>query len=233
MKSIPEIKYIFLLFLLITFVLGIIFCLSTHNDLFIENMEPIQDSPPKNELNNPEGKESSCPNVLIRRGGSLLLYNTLEAASDTNPIPFYNLDEYILYMKSQRNQGVRCPVLFLQEENNAQGDNVYRIRNSPYSIEGGLPSKVIPVKIENASLDNPPYNQGQYHGFDPYSQYIGEYTELDQIHDSTRQAPISDNPMDTNWGGVIHSQQAVDSGKYDERTVGKPTMIPRTLVLQP
>lgn len=227
MKSIPQVKNIFILFLLFTFFLGIMFCLSNPSDLFpVEKMTNMQDEKTEEEV-------SSCPNVLIRQGGSLLLYNSLEPSSDNNPIPFNNLDEYVLYVKNQRNKGVRCPVLYLQQENDTQGNDVFRIRNSPFSVEGGLPTKVVPIKIVDASLENPPYNQGQYHGFDPYSQYIGKYTDLDKIHDSTRQKPVSDNPMDTNWGGVIHSQQAVDSGKYDENTVGKPLMVPKTIVLQP
>jgi hypothetical protein len=225
MKMFIPVKYLFVLFLLFTFILGIVFCLSKNNYLFeMENMATIDES---------TEKENTCPNVLIRQGGILLLYNTLQSASDTNPISFSNLDNYIAYVRSQRDKGVRCPVLYIQEETNAQGEDVYRIRNSPFSIEGGLPTKVIPIKPADASRQNPPYNQGQYHGFDPYSQYAGKYTILDQIHDSTRQVPISDNPMDPNWGGVIHSQQMIDSGKYDENTVGKPLMVPRTLVLQP
>jgi len=222
-------KKLFIGFLILTFFIGLVFCLSNPSDLFpVESMETLEEK-----MVNGNTEISPCPNVLIRQGGSLLLYNTLLPASDTNPIPFFNLEEYSLYMKAQRNKGVRCPVLYLQEENDTQGNDVYRIRNSPYSIEGGLPVKVVPLKMEDASLDNPPYNQGQYSGFDPYGQYIGKYTVLDKIHDSTRQVPVSDNPMDPNWGGVIHSQQAVDSGKYNENTVGKPMMIPRVIPLQP
>jgi|LauGreSuBDMM15SN_2_FD.fasta_scaffold28668_3 hypothetical protein len=228
MKAIPQMKNIFLFFLLVSFLLGIAFCLSNPDGLFpsVENMETIDET-------NKKEVDTSCPNVLIRQNGSLLLYNTLEQPSETNPMPFFNLDEYILYVRSQRDKGIRCPVLYLQEESNAQGTDVFRIRNSPFSIEGGLPTKVIPIKMEDASLDNPPYNQGQYQGFDPYSQYAGQYTVLDQIHDSTEQVPVSDNPMDTNWGGVIHSQQQIESGKYDANTVGKPVMVPRVIPLQP
>jgi len=228
MKTIPQMKNIFLFFLFVSFLLGIAFCLSNPEGLFpsVENMETIDET-------NKKEVDTSCPNVLIRQNGSLLLYNTLEQPSETNPMPFFNLDEYILYVRSQRDKGIRCPVLYLQEESNAQGTDVFRIRNSPFSIEGGLPAKVIPIKIEDASLDNPPYNQGQYHGFDPYSQYAGQYTVLDQIHDSTEQVPVSDNPMDTNWGGVIHSQQQIESGKYDANTVGKPLMVPKVIPLQP
>ena len=225
------VKKIFVLFLGLTFFLGIFFCLSKPTNLFpVEAMTTLDDV---NEKQFTGESDPTCPNVLIRRGGSLLLYNTFQPESDQNPLPFYNLDEYIKYVKSQRDKGIRCPVLYLQEENDTQGNDVYRIRNSPFSTDGGLPTKVIPIQMENAALDNPPYNQGQYNSFDPYSQYTGQYTILDQIHDSTRQAPVSDNPMDPNWGGVIHSQQAVDSGKYDENTVGKPVMVPRVIALQP
>jgi hypothetical protein len=61
-----------------------------------------------------------------------------------------------------------------------------------------------------------------YPGFDPYGQYTGVYTKLDAIHDSTEQAPVSDNPMDTNWGGVRHSVRQVASGKYAGNEVGRP-----------
>jgi len=119
MKMFIPVKYLFILFLLFTFILGIVFCLSNNNYLFeIENMEMIDDS---------TKKENACPNVLIRQGGILLLYNTLQPASDTNPITFSNLDNYIEYVRSQRDKGIRCPVLYTQEETNAQGEDVYRI----------------------------------------------------------------------------------------------------------
>jgi hypothetical protein len=63
---------------------------------------------------------------------------------------------------------------------------------------------------------------GQYPGFDPLGLQIGTYTKLDEIHDSTAKSGVSDNPMDLNWGGVQHTQQAVDSGKYEENQVTKP-----------
>ena len=227
MKSIKEIKYGFVVFLLITFILGIFFCLNTNiGKIEKETMANIDADVPQ---------DTNCPNVLIRQGSKLSLYNSYQPVNEKNPIVFNNLDEYVAYTRTQRDEGLRCPVLYLQQENNAQGQDVYRVRPGPFSVEGGLPPKMPnPVKVKDASLQNPPYNKGQYSGFDPYnSQYVGVYTNLDQIHDSTEQAPISDNPMDTNWGGVIHSQQMIDSGKYDENTVGKPVMVPRVLALQP
>ena len=77
-----------------------------------------------------------------------------------------------------------------------------------------------PVERMDASLDNPPYNQNMISPFDPTSQYVGIYTDIDKIHDSTKMgSPYSDNPMDSNWGGVEWTRRAVDSGKYDDNMV--------------
>ena len=87
-----------------------------------------------------ENKDNNCPDLLIRKGNALLLYNTSKPKDDTNPIPFANLDEYIYYLEAQRKLGNTCPVLYLQEETNAQGEDVYRVRPSPFEQEGGLPT---------------------------------------------------------------------------------------------
>jgi hypothetical protein len=243
MKSIPEVKNIFILFLLSTFILGIFFCVSPNpvgyfvhyntkefmsNSSVDDSLNPILDSS-KKQIRDISG-EHPCSNVLLRRGNRLLLFNTYLPESDTNPLPFYNLDEYTNYIEIQRNKGYRCPVLYLQEENDVQGKDIYRIRPSPFSLEGGLPPEIPnPRPIVDASRENQPYNKNQYNGFDPYNRDIGVYTDLDKIHDSTRQAPVSDNPMDTNWGGIAHSQEMIDLGKYNDNAVGKPTMIPRVI----
>jgi hypothetical protein len=246
MKSIPEVRNIFILFLFVTFILGIFFCISsdpigyfdiekykeqfTDASLVSDSLNPIL--PKKDNIKDPKDLSGQypCPNVLLRRGNRLLLFNTYLPESEMNPLPFQNLDEYLNYIEIQRNKGYRCPVLYLQEENDAQGKDIYRIRPSPFSLEGGLPPEMPnPRPIMDATRDNPPFNQNLYNGFDPYNQDIGVYTDLDKIHDSTRQTPISDNPMDTNWGGVTHSQEMIDLGKYAENTVGKPTMVPRVI----
>lgn len=353
----------------------------------------------------------NCPNVLIRRGNLLLLINTHRPPENgTNPIIFNHLDEYIHYVKVQREtHNNYCPVMFLQEESNAQGKNVYRVRPGPFDQQGGSPSpemssnnikdvhdffhgspatettfvdsiptpgpfnqdvatisiqsdiittgekflapasstprvsdnnkltKVehistesamnlpitptnetnqIPVyqnfnystppptlkynfkesmtgpitdsvqnitslppltesspsqtlpalttppnapvyqqplqtqyfngslgpyngtttdtvppanshkknvkMVDNSQVDGP-YNKGLYPGFDPYGENIGQYTNIDQVHDSTMiEGPKSDNPMDPNWGGVLYTRQQVMSGKYNDNQVVKP-----------
>ena len=230
-----EIQIAFICFLVFTFFLGVYVCSSStafdripsppNPETQMEGMESY-DAPSSST------PDKSCYNVLLKRGTNLLLYNTYQSESATNPLVFANLDEYIAFTENQRNNGLRCPILYLQQENNTQGQDVYRIRPSPFSMEGGLPSvNINAARPTDASRSNPKFNKG-YSGFDPYGQDVGKYTSLDKIHDSTKQAPVSDNPMDTNWGGVIHSQQMVDSGKYDEYTVGKPVMVPRVLAIQ-
>ena len=44
---------------------------------------------------------------------------------------FHTLDDYIKHLEIQRAQNIICPVLFLQHENDAQGNNIYRARPSP------------------------------------------------------------------------------------------------------
>jgi hypothetical protein len=185
-------------------------------------------------MDNKENKsDNNCPDLLVQKGDRLLLYNTHQPENDTNPIPFFSLDEYIFYLKHQRKMGNNCPVLYLQQENNTQGQDVYRIRPSPFDTQGGLPAisglndqpvqKGI-VNIMDSSRENAPYNNNNYSGFDPTGQYVGIYTTLDLLHDSTKKQGVSDNPMDPNWGGVEVTNQSVNSGKYEDNNVVKPML---------
>lgn len=200
--------------------------------------------PYKEGLTNKRGQERpdptaiGCADLLVRKGNILLLYNSKIPAKDgENPLPFYSLDEYIAYLETQRQQGLDCPVLYLQMENDVQGNDVYRIRPSPFQPEGGVDPVIIPealvaggppIKVVDSSKDNG-YNTGTFQGFDPYGLHVGEYTTLDAIHDSTARQPVSDNPMDTNWGGVRVTEGAVNSGKYEDRYVTRPILFtPKT-----
>lgn len=195
--------------------------------------------------NNGQGEsvsDSDCPDLLVQKGDRLLLYNSKKPESDTNPIPFLNLDEYIYYLAQQRKNGNDCPILYLQQENNAQGQDVYRIRPSPFEPQGGLPSitnlnqqktATGPVMIKDASREHGPYNKNNYSGFDPTSQYVGIYTNIDVIHDTTKATAISDNPMDPNWGGVDVTNEAVESGKYNDNNVIKPMLFQPKMAFLP
>ena len=225
MKSRKNINLFYLLFVLIMFAFGTAICLNPM--VTRENMENMLQGEVHLEQPTPtpmvDTPSNSCPNLLIRSQNVLFLQNTNMPKSATNPMVFQNLDEYLLYLKSQRKQNIRCPVLFLQEETNTQGENVYRTMPSPF-----LKEEVI--MAEDGSRDNPPYNQDQYAGFDPYGFNVGQLTNIDQIHQSTeKNNRVSDNPMDTNWGGTTFSQESVESGKYADREVGKPTLVPKVV----
>ena len=108
-------------FSVISFLAGLYFCLTFD----------------KKEAFTKSNSSSSCPDLLVRRGASLLLYNT--KTPDADPIPFYNLDEYINYLDIQRKNGKICPILFLQYETTAQGTEVYSMRPSPFDLQAGIP----------------------------------------------------------------------------------------------
>lgn len=187
----------------------------------------------KEGLQNATEKTAKCPNVLVRNGNMLLLYNTTNV-HDELPLHFKSLDDYIDHVKEQREKGIDCPILYLQKENDVQGNDVYRVRPSPFMQAGGSQPLTIdankngtmsyppPKRIVDSSDDNPPFNANHYPGFDPYGLHVGQFSTLDKVHMSTAKSKFSDNPMDPNWGGVEFSQKAVDSGKYIENNVYPP-----------
>jgi hypothetical protein len=175
-----------------------------------------------------ESNVNKCPSILIKKGNEMILYD-----DNKNQInSFSSLDEYIDYLKNERARGIDCPVLFIQSENDAQGNDVYRIRPDIFNQEGGtLPVTVAPVI--DASRDSKIYNVNNYPGFDPNGLQIGVYSKLDAIHDSTENSKISDNPMDLNWGGVEFTQKSVDSGKYEDNEVTRPSYFHPTVQFFP
>jgi len=137
-----------------------------------------------------ENNDENCPDLLIRKGTVLLLYNTSKPTDDTNPIPFQNLDEYIYYLEAQRKMGNKCPVLFLQQESNAQGEDVYRMRPSPFDMQGGLPA----ITDINKKDPFPPLSiSNTTRTYSPPSPTISD------INNSTlsRQVPLNTNAVKT------------------------------------
>ena len=244
-----EIKILFILFLIVTFFVG----------LYFYSVRFYHFSIPAKPMENMENQSDDCPDILVKDGNGLLLYNSKKPRKDgENPLPFYNLDEYINYLEIQRKKGIKCPVLYLQKENDAQGNDVYRFRANPFGLDGGTtpymmtrsefahqdsilqnpPPTILmgqtvasnnqnqPVPYLDASRENGMYNQGNYPGYDPHGLFQGVYTEIDRVHDSTKNGnQISPNPMDINWGGVMVTQQAVDSGVYSDNEIYKPNYI--------
>lgn len=162
-----------------------------------------------------------CPNILIQKGQEFYLYNSkLANVPGVNPIKFDNLEDYVEFVDWQRSQGIRCPVLYLQQSYDTQGNEVYKARPSPTNLQGGLQDfniamspQVPPVtKLTDAGRDDMPYNINSYPGFDSQDQNIGQNTPLDQMYQDN--SSVSANPMDPNWGGKAYTKKLVDEGVY-------------------
>ena len=165
---------------------------------------------------------TNCPNLLIKKDGAYYLQNTSTPAAP--PIKFNSLDDYTKFVEWQRSQGIKCPILFLQQTADAQGSTSYRMMPDPRNPQGGLSVEQFPTKegelkrkLTDASRLSNIFNRGLYPGYDPMNQDIGVETPIDKIF--TSYGPVSDNPMDANWGGVAYTSAVVKSGKYDEDNV--------------
>jgi hypothetical protein len=166
--------------------------------------------------------QDRCPDILIQKGNNYYLYNSkLAKVPGVNPLEFKNLDEYVEFTEWQRGQGIRCPILYLQESYDAQGNPVYKARPSPTNLQGGLQDMYLDgyreqpptQKLLDASRDNPEFNQNNYPGYDEQDQYVGLITPLDKMFNENA-GGISPNPMDPNWGGNKYTQSLIDMGYY-------------------
>lgn len=170
-----------------------------------------------------------CPNLLIQKGAKYYLYNSnLAQVPGVNPVEFNNLEEYTEFLEWQRGAGIRCPVLYVQNTYDAQGERVYKVRPSVTEPEGGLPPTTpvpLPMKfpeptpLVDAGQSDPPYNHGGYPSFDPSNYYVGSITPLEQLKNSNHNMLFSDNAMDANWGGPKYTQALVDTGYYKDNEV--------------
>lgn len=155
---------------------------------------------------------NSCPNVLLQKGDQLVLYNSVNPKG-TDPKSFNDLDEYIEYYKSEKKKGSPCNLLYLTKTN-----------TSSDATPAATP--IVPI---GTIMNNTPQGQinvetSLYPGFDSYGHHNGVHTKLDTIHEQTEQQAVSDNPMDTNWGGVEYTKQVIDSGKYDDYNISRPRL---------
>ena len=217
MVSVPQISSQIsntLLFTVVVFILGLYFVVnySASEEGFVSN------------------QPHRCPNILIQKGTEIYLYNSQVAkVPGVNPIKFNNLEDYVEFIKWQRSQGIVCPVLYLQQMNDAQGKNIYKIRPSPVDLQGGLPpmidtttgsgagqNRLPPVtKLMDSNRNDPPYNTNSYPGFDASGFNMGDVTPLDMVNFIQQDSGTSPNPMDPNWGGPKFTQHLIDSGYYE------------------
>ena len=199
-------------------------------------------------LTNNNSLTQRCPNLLIQKGSRFYLYNSkLAQVPGVNPVEFDNLEDYTEFLDWQRSQGIRCPVLYLQETYDAQGKRVYKARPSVSDPQAGLPPSILapigiasqqqpsimeaglepvgepaypnPTLLVDATRYDPPYNKNSYPSHDQTSYYIGTTTPLDAMDIVQKAQKVSPNPMDDNWGGAEYTQELVDKGYYKENNV--------------
>jgi len=185
---------------------------------------------------------SRCPDLLIQKGSKIYLYNSkLAQVPGVNPIEFENLEDYTEFLDWQRSQGIRCPVLYLQESYDTQGNSVYKVRPSILEPQGGLPPSIAsssgsviketslkttdepaypePSLLVDATRNDPPYNTNSYPAYDQTSYYVGKTTPLDMMNVNEEKKVASPNPMDENWAGANYTQSLVDKGYYKDNEV--------------
>lgn len=168
-----------------------------------------------------ENINKNCPDMLIEKDGKFLLLNSKKVqVPGVNPIVFDNLEDYTEFIDWQRSVGIRCPILYLQKINNAQGENELKIRPNVYEKQGGLPpTKSTSSLLIDANHNEGKYNKNSYPGYDPSSFYIGETTPLDKMNINENKLLISANAMDANWGGNAFTQKLIDQGYYEQDNV--------------
>ena len=220
---------------IIVFLIGLFFYAKPSNSKYSEGLT-------NNTLNAPR-----CPDLLIQKGSKFYLYNSkIAQIPGVNPVEFNNLEDYTEFLDWQRSQNIRCPVLYLQETYDAQGNRVYKSRPSVSEPQAGLPpSAAAPVGIASqvpplmessleqvgdqaypnptllvdATRNDPPYNQNSYPAYDQTSYYIGTTTPLDSMNMKQEAAIKSPDPMDPNWGGSAYTEDLVNKGYYKSNEV--------------
>lgn len=205
MKITNSLKYGFLI---LVFVLGLLFSMFYRRDDVIETFKL--------------GTEH-CPNLLMAQDGKYYLYNTKKAeVPGVNPIKFETLDEYTEFMEWLRGRGIRCPILYVQQVYDAQGNKTHRVLPDPENPNINMPLQPSePPEKKFTKLIDAGYTGDNIPGFDPDNQYIGYITPLDQMTPMNNKDGYSDSAFDSNWGGQQYTQQQIDSGKYGMNVVTK------------
>ena len=217
--------------MIVVFLIGLYFYAKCSDPNYVEGL-----------TNNNTNSGVRCPNLLIQKGSKFYLYNSKVAkVPGVNPVEFDNLEDYTEFLDWQRSQGIRCPVLYLQETYDAQGNPVYKVRPSVSEPQAGLPPSIAsstgeiisesslgdpnalaypnPTLLVDATRNDPPYNKNSYPAHDQTSYYVGTTTPLDAMDTTQEKSGVSPNPMDPNWGGSQYTQELVDKGYYKENEV--------------
>lgn len=149
--------------------------------------------------------ELRCPNILIQKGAKYYLYNSnIAQVPGVNPVEFNNLEDYVEFLEWQRGAGIFCPVLYVQNSYDIQGNRVFKVRPSVTELQGGLPPSVpsssvqteLPIPLDETNGPSMPED----YNFVDKSQENLLYSNADAMNDS--------------WAGDQYTQSLVDSGYY-------------------
>ena len=215
----------YLIFIIVCFLLGIYFIINfdkrNNTNNILEGF--IQSS---------DKKGFKCPNVLVQKGVKYYLYNSkLDSVPGVNPIQFDNLEDYVEFMDWQRSQGIRCPILYLQQSYNAQGQATYKIRPDPLDLQGGLPPAP-PTTSSNSSTSyytNSPMSSSMTPSMSSpmtpsmsssnTTNIIDENNVTNITQQEAENMTYSPNAMDVNWGGEQYTESLIEAGVYADNNV--------------
>jgi hypothetical protein len=202
-------------------------------------------------INLTEGFETNgaprCPNLLIQKGKQYYLYNTkLKEVPGVNPIVFNDLKEYTTFLDWQKNEGITCPVLYLQQSYNSQGESEYKIRPNTTEPQGGLPvisssqlmsssqltstnnnqlssiysSQLNPISSsqDNSTLIIPQPSFSNKNPPYPKEENPNEYYLWKSPKSSSVINKYAD-PMSKYWKGASYTQNKIDKGYYSGNEV--------------
>ena len=183
-----------IIFILVLFLGGIYFYTKYTNPKMLESLTTMNG-------------ELRCPNILIQKGAKYYLYNSnIAQVPGVNPIEFNNLEDYVEFLEWQRGAGIFCPVLYVQNTYDVQGNRVFKVRPSVTELQGGLPpsipssstinpNSVGPVPLDETSSPSMP-------------------ADYDFIDKSQQGLLYSADAMNPNWAGDEYTQALVDAGYY-------------------
>lgn len=179
----------------------------------------LKNAPSSTTIESMTSGSTRCPDILIQKGAKYFLYNSkIARVPGVNPIMFNNLEEYVEFLEWRKAAGIKCPVLYVQNTYDAQGERVYKIRPSAVELQGGLP----PSKPINISQPPPIHSARDANG--PPMDTSGLESNMlhnDESDDGIDNGNISANAMDANWGGIKYTEDLVESGAYAENEVYK------------
>lgn len=157
------------------------------------------------------GGTSECPSHLTRVNGQFHMTHK------GKEVTFGNLQEYIDFVKALRHRGIRCPVLYAEPVQDAQGGISIRQPDDPITPTTGLmsfPSNYVVKGNElTATLGkhDPVASTQMPIGFDPANQAQGEDLPIDRFFH------VGDNinPYSASWGGQKATTRAIQAGEME------------------